>query len=53
MSIANWLANKVMNWLSQNANDAGDAQVDMKGQSISVKELRRIERDWIDAGIIR
>ncbi len=52
MGLKRYLANKIMSWLSENADDA-EAQVDMKGQCLSVKELRRIEQDWIDAGIIR
>lgn len=52
MTIRNWLANKIMNWLSKHTDDA-ETQVDMKGQSISIKELRHIEQDWKNAGIIR
>ncbi len=53
MGIANWLANRVLNWLSTHADNAGDAQVDMKGQSISVKELRKIQTEWERDGLIR
>lgn len=52
MGLKNWFANKIMNWLSENADD-GDAQVNMKGQNISVKELRKIQSEWERDGLIQ
>lgn len=53
MGFKSYLANKIMSWLSENADDVNEAQVDMKGQSISIKTLKAIEQDWINSGIIR
>lgn len=53
LSFKKWLANIIMDWLSENS-DAGEKEIIIaQGHSMPVSELRQIQDEWVRAGIIR